>query len=252
MKYDGIILAAGRNTRLRGVVPSYHKPLMIVNGRPLVVSLVKNTLLVTETVTVLVSPENCGPIAEVLDCNDVLDHRVNLVVQPSARGPGDGLYRALQATTAERIVLVCGDNVVPVQDLLNTVDTDEFATRQPNLVTASVMLTTDEADARRFTRIPEKLDEFIETDPAYLDLHDAWAGRGYWSDKHYRCWVGPLIFDREVAEKIFRAKVLSYKIGDPECKISRAFNGVPGLLIQVVPGNSVDIGTSDALIQLED
>ena len=37
---DVVVLAAGKNERLEGVVAPYHKPLIVLNGRPLIKSLV--------------------------------------------------------------------------------------------------------------------------------------------------------------------------------------------------------------------
>lgn len=237
---DSVILAAGRNTRLKGLVPSYYKPLVIVNGRPLIVSLTQNLLRNCKAVVIVASPENCGMIVELLTANELMSPNVHVIIQPEARGPGEGLWRGLQCCKSERVVLVCGDNAIPGQDIDNVVLTDQ-AVEDHSLarhsVTTSVFKTFDTEEARRFTRVTEDQKRYVEG-----------VEGGRWSDGYYRCWTGPLAFDRSFALERFSAEVLRYRPGDPEIKISGVFN-VDDLDIRLVSGHSVDIGTSDALVE---
>lgn len=245
--YDTVVLAAGRNTRLKGIVPSFMKPLMIVNGRPLIVSILKNVTSFSQHVVVVVSPENCAMIAEVLAANGLLDDifRVTIIVQPEAKGPGEGLLRALHVCHSKRVMLVCGDNIVPHADYNSALIADTAAVNKADeesysILTASVMLTDDEADAQRFTRVEMDQKSLIEGEPG-----------GLWPDGLYRCWVGPLIFDRSEG-----AIALASEWGDKgyrtkELKISGALScSIPNLDVVVVNGTSVDVGTPDALMQL--
>ena len=67
---DLIILAAGRNERLHGTVPAFMKPLLLVDGQPLIVRLVREALDagVLETydevgrVIVVAAPQNVGDL----------------------------------------------------------------------------------------------------------------------------------------------------------------------------------------------
>jgi molybdopterin-guanine dinucleotide biosynthesis protein A len=241
--YDGVILAAGRNTRLRGIVPSYYKPLVIVNGVPLIVSLVRNLWGSVERIVIVVSPENAGPISEIVEANVLTAGRVSYVVQPTARGPGEGVYRGLQAANADRIVLVCGDNSIPDNEISGAVSNDFGCVRlldrcdEEGTITCATVITSNVEQASHFTRVPSTADHFIENAPG-----------GAWGDGDYRCWIGPLIFNRRLAEKLFGDRVLSYKIGDPEIKISPVFNDAT-VNIRPLIGHSVDIGTSDALLE---
>mgnify|MGYP002362850258 CR=1 FL=1 len=239
-EYDSIILAAGRNTRLKGIIPSYHKPLVLVNGVPLIVSLVSDALAFTQRVIVVVSPENCAPIIDLLAANDLLSHRVKLVVQAEARGPGDSLYQGLAAAQAERVVLICGDNRIPTADFRQVIDADALWRSKyeaSKIVTACTSLIRAEDSAIRFTRVDMLKKEFVEGRPGGFNP----------ASKGYICWIGPLVFDRVVAEKIFEGKIVGHKPGDPEIKISEAFNVVEDLLIISQPGSSFDIGTKESL-----
>jgi CTP:molybdopterin cytidylyltransferase MocA len=75
---DIIILAAGRGSRLAGVMPPYMKPLMTVNGESILVKLIKeataavfNVTASDDRVTVVTAPENTMPIAHLLNDADV-------------------------------------------------------------------------------------------------------------------------------------------------------------------------------------
>jgi GTP:adenosylcobinamide-phosphate guanylyltransferase len=65
---DTVILAAGRGARLNGIAAPFHKPLLIVNGMPLIVQLVRAAHATfrgsdeTARVVVVVAPENAQAI----------------------------------------------------------------------------------------------------------------------------------------------------------------------------------------------
>jgi CTP:molybdopterin cytidylyltransferase MocA len=241
--YDAVILAAGKNTRLKGVVPSSFKPLMIVNGRPLIVTLVKQALSSVGNATVVVSPQNCAAICEVLYDNGLLDDPtlVRIVVQPAARGPGEGLQRALLSCHSQRVLLLLGDNIVPSTDIVNCIETDVKTCAEVDAGTVVTVCTTvleDEGDALRFTRVSFG-------DKKHLSFVEGEQG-GEWPDGSYKCWVGPMLFDRLRALNTLRHT--NYTGG--ELKISGPIGSIPHVDIRWVKGSSVDVGTSDALLQL--
>lgn len=237
--YHGVVLAAGRNTRLAGVIPSYHKPLMVVNGRPLVVNIVRELLTFCETVTVVVSPENAGVISEVLDANYLIDDQVNLVLQPRAKGPGEAVLRAMRAGSNEnRTMIVCADNIIPPGDYNEVLDqdTDACRTHDPEtVVTASTVTSLHDYEAERFTRIHDG--HFLEGVPG-----------GHNERGEYACWIGPLVVPTLAAERAYRES-RDWQIQE-ELKVSGPLNLIPHLIIRRAEGNSVDIGTSDSLFQV--
>lgn len=239
--YDGIILAAGKNTRLKGIIPSYHKPMLLVNGRPLILTITQHLLERCERVVLVVSPENCGPITELLIAADLTSDRVHIVIQPEAKGPGEAILRALLVCKSERVLIALGDNVIPVQDFDNVVEADFNAVQENpnhacNHITISFVPVEDDAEAERFTRILGT--EFIEGSPG-----------GKFQDM-YRCWTGPLIADLQTLENALLQLHRKSAVTGLETKISPALNYIEHRTVSPVQGGSVDIGTSDALLQL--
>lgn len=240
--YDGIILAAGKNTRLKGIIPSYHKPMLIVNGKPLVISIAKQLLERCRRVVVVVSPENSGPIIELLSASDMINDNLHIVIQPSAKGPGEAILRALPLCVSDRVLVTLGDNVIPVQDFDNIIKADKEGISQHHEdetgrhISISYVYETEDSEAERFTRVIGN--EFIEGSPGGK-LQDV-----------YRCWVGPLIVDREELENALYQLHRKSSVAGLETKISPALNYIEHRTIAAVEGGSLDIGTSDALLQL--
>lgn len=239
--YDGIILAAGKNTRLKGIIPSYHKPMLIVNGKPLIISIARQLLERCGRVIIVVSPENSGPITELLSAADMLGDQVHLVLQPEARGPGDAILRALPLCAADRVCIALADNVIPARDFENIFREDQSYVEKNHLaafrhVTISFVPVTDDDEAQRFTRVLGT--DFIEGTP------------GGKFQEMYRCWTGPLIADRQVLEAHMTQYHRKQQIAGLETKISPALNYIEHRTVTTVEGSSIDIGTSDALLQL--
>lgn len=239
--YDGIILAAGKNTRLKGIIPSYHKPMLLVNGRPLILTITQHLLDRCERVVLVVSPENCGPITELLIAAGLASDRVHIVIQPEAKGPGEAILRALLVCKSERVLIALGDNVIPTQDFDNVLEADfkgikanpSYASEH---ITISFVPVEDDSEAERFTRILGT--EFIEGSP------------GGKFQGVYRCWTGPLIADLQALENALLQLHRKSAVAGLETKISPALNYIEHRTVTAVEGGSVDIGTSDALLQL--
>lgn len=236
--YDGIILAAGKNTRLRDVVPAYYKPLVVINGRPLIVTLTVELKQRCDHVIIVVSPENSAPIADVLRSNGLLDdRRVTFIVQPYAAGPGDAVLRALRASHADRLLLVLGDNIIPHSDFDTLLEVDRERNTNSNAITLSVTHMYGEAEALRFTRVVG--DQFIEgVDGGKIPDRD-----------YYRCWIGPVAIDPREFRRALLALAETLSEGT-ELKLSPAFNLIPNRDVTTVEGECVDIGTSEALVPL--
>jgi CTP:molybdopterin cytidylyltransferase MocA len=108
---DTVILAAGSGTRLAGRVPTGLKPLIPLNGQPLISRLVGQAMTVGGLISVVVSPTNAGPIVEVVEA--MRAPRLRYTVQPAPLGPGDALLLGLERCTAERVLVLAGDNWLP-------------------------------------------------------------------------------------------------------------------------------------------
>lgn len=231
--HDGIILAAGKNTRLAGLVPSYYKPMVLVNGEPLIVTTTRALLQRCQNIAIVVSPENAAPIADLLNASGLLGEgsRINFVVQPFAAGPGDALDRGLCAVRNERVLVALGDNVTPINDydvVLQALNSDA----EPDTVISTSWI-KDEERAARFTRIDDDGRAFEGVPGGYSATHQG-----------FRCWVGPFSASASQLRRCLNDLRLATEL--KELKISPLFNMLPGRLVTVI-GSSIDIGTSEAL-----
>lgn len=103
---SAIILAAGANTRLGGVVPPYMKPLILVNGKPLLHHAVDHAVKdwCVEQVIIVVSPDNAKAICSIEDPGR------QYILQPQPIGVVDAIQRAIDIIKNEWTVILCADN----------------------------------------------------------------------------------------------------------------------------------------------
>lgn len=210
---DAVILAAGKGERLFGHVPAYHKPLLIVNGRSLVMGAIESvTEIVDGNIVVVVAPENAHPIVSLMR-DSGWNENYRIIIQPMANGPGRALALASEICYSDRIVILCGDNVVRSEDV--KLMSDGYS----GLV-AGIRLLEDADIARSFTLFsPEG--EAIEkpADAEYLR----------WPDGSFRVWLGPLCVSKKwlgeqdklelIGPRLSNATLVevdSYDIGIPE------------------------------------
>ncbi len=222
---DAVILAGGRGSRLRGVVAEYHKPLLVVNGRPLLLGVYRAaTEVVDGRIIIVTAPSNVQPIVELLDTADAFtSDRTRVIVQPNPTGPGDGLRLGLEVADHEETLVLCADNVMTTEDVQAVADGGA-------LPTIGVKVTEDQTMAIRLARISESF-EVIE-------------GRsgGVWSDGRYRCWLGPLLVPTSrMYEVLTEAKVSA----SDELKIASHLNQLGSA--ELVRVNCHDVGTLDAI-----
>jgi bifunctional N-acetylglucosamine-1-phosphate-uridyltransferase/glucosamine-1-phosphate-acetyltransferase GlmU-like protein len=230
---DAVILAAGKGSRLEGVMAPYHKPLMVVNGRPIIWTAVHHALQVgANLVTVVVAPENALPISQVLM---EFEARLQLLVQQKPRGPGDALYKALNiahkgSPTRAKTLVLMGDNVTSFADIQKINQIPDFA------VGVQLM---DREEASRFTfvaRLTNGRDYWLEGLTPTEDHVDEATGMVV-------CWVGPFVVP---SDRMMAALEQLYRDTPPEdeIKIGPAFNHV-GLDAAHIATQTTDIGTID-------
>lgn len=236
---DVVVLAAGSNQRLRGIVAPYMKPLLVVNGKCLVVNAVQLALEVVgegDTVIVVAAPQNALPITEVL--NDACPGGGwNVVIQPHAGGPGEGFLRAAGMVHSREVMILLGDNMLSAHDVLNVAQHED---ESPLRIGYRRVVEGGEL----FTRITKEGD-IIEGVPG-----------GLWGDGRYRIWVGPLVVPTLETIKLLIGKAAELKeaVGfgfsttkTPELKIGK-YLGELGLKPFLVPVSSEDVGTPDWLM----
>lgn len=190
---DVVIIAAGRGSRLNGVVPEWYKPLLVVNGEPLIVQCVRRSFEATdlqrgEKTIIVLAPDNVKPAVELLQHNGMLHEDVHIVVQADASGPVDAVRRGVQLVgTGRGFVLMLGDNVIPPGVVTEVIE-------EP--LKSAVALREGVRDFERFT---------------WID----YEGNGEWIDKepgspiHPLVWVGPVyVAPKDMLE--FRRQLDSY------------------------------------------
>ena len=175
MDNDVVILCAGKNERLKGIVPSYYKPLMLVDGQPLIKRIVENSLLLTESPILIAAPENVKAICEVL--GNELCNKCKILIQPSATGLVNALSIAFSVITKNRIAIICSDNIIPQTDF-------ELIKNSKDQLMFGKLIQSDE-EAFRFTRMLE--------DRSFIEHH---SSKPLNAGGH-KCWIGPLCVSKE-------------------------------------------------------
>lgn len=224
MSVQPIILAGGRNERLRDIVPAYMKPLMLVNQRPIIQNLVKSCMdLGLGPITVVASPMNVGQIYDVLK---MFDGMVYYIVQPNPTGPRDALWIGLRVRDdRERVMVLCADNVIPIRTFASCMNQSEGVRNMTVVCTSQI----EAPMAFRFTR--------IRGQSVYEGARDS-------SESEHglqQCWVGPVLFDRSSL-----IDAMDMTVGDTTGLLSPIIRAA-GHIVTVV-GDVIDIGTPESVL----
>ncbi len=228
---DVIILAAGRNERLKGIVPLYHKPLLVVNGKPLIVRMLDIINgWTTGKIVIVVAPENAKTIVEMT--RDCVNQPIDYIIQPYATGPGNAFIQAAEICKSKKIMILCGDNYFQEEDLRQMFSLASFDGERFIIGTRTIKT---KEEAQRFTVITPKWG--ILEGLALQHNDDFWENIG-----GYRCWVGPLIVPHPMFRDILNEQshhVSELKIGEHLDKI--------GLKPTLVDCDCLDIGVPEVV-----
>ena len=186
---DTVILAAGANERLRGIVPPYHKPLLVVNGKPIIAALfdaaTRQIESTTDRIIVVCSQENVRAI------NDILRHRgygsqLRLVIQTDPIGPVEALNLGLELCISGRVMMLCGDNVI---DDLTWKTISELTSGNTKALVVSVQSKTI-GEVERFTVVkePDETNHHIHFGEGFREIRQTECV------SYVRVWIGPVIF----------------------------------------------------------
>lgn len=187
---DTVILAAGKGDRLNGIMPRFWKPLLVIDGKPLIRQAVENAISVTSAggahpnVIVVAAPENAAPICDVLG-----NLPATVVVQRRTDGPGAGLVLGMRLCDSERVLVLMGDNITPRDDV-------KLIAESPGCA-VGIRRMKPTAEVERFTR---------------------YMGGGKWVEKtpltpqeltesYIDVWLGPLVVRRFDTQKTYNAIV---------------------------------------------
>jgi UTP-glucose-1-phosphate uridylyltransferase len=232
---DAVILAGGRGSRMFGATPEYYKPLLRVDGTPLVVSAVRLALAagVVQPV-VVVAPQNAEAIANVLDTE-----KATLIVQREPLGPGHALLLGLTVTphvnagASTRVLVLLSDNIMSIEDVKAVTAHDA----------AVGIRRVEHADAARFTRFENN--RWVEKTPLPNTEDDDPAP--------VPCWVGPFVAPRYSLVRTLSGLLERH---DPEAgevaigpHLNQLLGVLPGQQPQLVSVNAHDVGTIEAFYQ---
>lgn len=235
---DGVILAAGKGQRLNGHVMPFFKPLVEVNGKPLVLHAVEYAITAgARRIAIVAAPGNASAIEAAVRRVP----GVSIVIQPFPEGPGDALRVGLEQVGSTRAIVLMSDNVM---------DSDAVAAMATHAGTGSDAIGYREVpleDAHRFTRIrrlPTTKDGasmlgYVEGTPITQD--DEW----YPGSGTAVVWCGPIILHCSRALTVLNRAPRDETTG--ELKIGPHLGSIlrqPTLLSRVV---SFDIGVPDSL-----
>lgn len=221
---DAVILAAGRGERVQDIAPAFHKPLLPIDGTPLVCRAVDLALEAgVHTPVVVVAPSNAEAISGALG-----DRQSQLIIQREPRGPGHALMIGLSVhprphCVSDRVLVLLSDNVVSNADV-NAVSA---------CTTAIGTKKIERREAHRFTRFENN--EWVEK-----------KSIGKLDGLPFECWVGPLVVWRSNTVRALQLVCREFD-GDGEVLIGpylRSFMHIGSHTL--VPVSSFDVGTIES------
>lgn len=211
---ESVILAAGRGQRMEGVAKPFFKPLLEINGMPLIAYAAEYASAAGAShVTVVASPNNVDDIKNALA---MYASWVTVVVQPAPAGPGDAALIGLANTSDSSVMLLMSDNI------MNSHAVSQMATKAMiDNVDAVGVLHIPIEKASRFTRIRTAESGFYQFVEG-LDIEPADES----SPGKSTVWCGPLIFDRERAVEVLQQEKTDHGSDLLELKIGPYLNKI--------------------------
>lgn len=214
---DTVILAAGRGSRLGDLAPPFFKPLLIVDGEPLVRRIARTALDLSDgRVIVVAAPENTLPLCQVLE-----GIPLDVVVQRQASGPGHALLTGLRLVTSTDVCVLLGDNVM------------------------------SSADHREVACAPAPAVGVVELGAEAAVRYTYLAPDGTWVEKQpvagvptVPCWVGPLKLESGAIRRALENHIRDRRTSDGEVPLGPLLNSQGRTTL--VPVSSVDVGTPGA------
>lgn len=234
---ESIILAAGRGQRMEGFAKPFFKPLLEVNGLPLITYAAEYASAAGATrATVVASESNADDIKKSLK---MYASWVDVVIQSEPRGPGDATLIGLGNTDCKSVMLLMSDN------LMNADAVSQMAiTAMINDADAIGVARVPLERADRFTRVREWEDgtcTYVEGVPVSAE-DETTVGNAI-------VWCGPLIFERATAIDVLNNVQASVNVNSGEFKIGPYLNKIMRLNTLVADVGAMDVGIPAAYIE---
>lgn len=234
---EAVILAAGRGQRMEGLAKPFYKPLLEINGMPLVAYAVEYASASgVERVTVVASSANYNDISEALSS---YSKWVRLVVQEEPAGPGHATMIGLSDAVHDQTMLLMSDNVMD-QDIV----VDMAFNSRVNQTDAIGVRTVTLEQASRFTRIQHAHSDnenykFVEGTAVGID--------DIWIDGNVKVWCGPVVFQTSRAFDVLSNEWANRKESS-EMKIGPYLNTIMRWPTHLYDVKAFDVGIPSAYI----
>jgi choline kinase len=231
---EAVVLAAGKGQRMEGFAKLFFKPLLEINGMPLIAYAVEYASAAGATkVTVVAAKSNIEDIEQALK---MYASWVTTIVQHEPTGPGDAALIGLENTVDKSVMLLMSDNI------MNSNAVSMMATRAViEDIDAVGVLHVPISKAGRFTRIRRGTNGALKYVESVEVSHLDETGPGVAT-----VWCGPLIFKRDTAINVLRREKINAVKDAKEFKIGPYLNEImrKGALL-------VDVGAMDVGIPAE-
>ena len=232
---EAVILAAGRGQRMEGLAKPFFKPLLELNGIPLLAYAVEYASASGATsCCVVVSPHNKDEVSKVLSS---YSQWIRIVVQEEPLGPGHATLLALKEVKSDTTMLLMSDNIMD-QDTVVRMALDSAMTGDNAIGVRTVSM----QQAHRFTRIRSNGNEsydYVEGPSVTLD--DAWQG-----STEVKVWCGPVIFNTNKALQVFSEASKSSESANGELKIGPYLSQILSGRTMLVDVEAIDVGIPSA------
>jgi molybdopterin-guanine dinucleotide biosynthesis protein A len=193
---EAVILAAGRGQRMEGIAKPFYKPMLEINGIPLLRHAIEYALAgKCSKAIVVVSPHNVDYVSDTLS---LYSSFVELATQEEPMGPGHAALVGMSRVKSEKTMLLMSDNIM---DHSAVAEMAEKARHGAASVVGIRRVPLTEAG--RFTR----LHRGARGGYVYVE-GEAVSDKDLWHD--YGCatvWCGPLIYDTATAIRVLRREM---------------------------------------------
>jgi len=228
---DAVILAGGRGQRLAGYALPFHKPLIEVNGKPLIFHTLEYAHLAgAERMIIVASPSNHGIISSMFTNFDY----VTIAVQDQPNGPGDAMLVGFEHVESDRVLALMSDNLM-------SPDRVEYMGRWSSFDGIGTQM-LEPAAASRFTRI-SKVDgsvKFVES--TEVEAHEINH------DGLVQVWCGPIMCSKKRMTQVLRSAQANTPAGE-ELKIGpHLTKGLDRPMF--FPTDAVDVGVPDTYMEV--
>ncbi len=141
---DAIILAAGRGVRLRPLTDSIPKPLLPINGQPVIISLLATLLDIDLKKINIVLGYKGNLVKEYIEKNIITEKVIEFFYQKNLIGSADALLKAIEGVT-EEFIYMASDTIFDQNDIKKMIDT--FYLKK-----TEVLIALKEVPAKQLTR----------------------------------------------------------------------------------------------------